>query len=96
MKGEYDTPGKYYRINTVTVGVKPYGYAVAVFPSSTDEAEREEFIGLLNKGTRFEQMLAALKAIQRECDNPNMSDRDALGCIAVCAHKAITAAEPPK
>ena len=59
-KGEYDTPGPYMRMEDV-VRLKAHPYAVALLEKHTDEAERDELVSLLNKGTHFDGLLAAIK-----------------------------------
>ena len=67
-KGEFDTPGPFsgddeeiYR----SVEGHKFGYqqTVALFVERLDQAEREELIGLLNKGTHAEALFEALKHV---------------------------------
>ena len=58
-KGEFDTPGPFH-LNGQTI--RGNGFRVAVI-SDLDEAEYEELIGLLNKGTHFDEMLDMLHAV---------------------------------
>ena len=64
--GEYDTPGP-YEMDGPYIKRGIYKRDEAVFMHTTDQAEREEFIGLLNKGTHFEGMMEALKHARDNC-----------------------------
>ena len=64
-KGEYDTPGP-FRIGQTHLGdhmVMREGQlkALFIFWSAADKIERKYMVDLLNKGTHFDEMLAALK-----------------------------------
>ena len=68
-KGKYDTPGPFYTFyredpsltGHTIIRRKPYGNPQAQIWGKLDEAECDELVGLLNKGTHFDEMLAALK-----------------------------------
>ncbi len=64
-KGEYDTPGPFYQRGPAIChrNVAAGRSARAMFAEILDRAEREELVGLLNKGTHFERMLEALKGM---------------------------------
>ena len=92
--GEYDTPGPFQKDGPyIKRGLNERDEAV--FMHHTDQAEREEFIGLLNKGTHFEGMLEALKRKSRghtsNCGSYHGHDCD---CgLDDSVHEAIAAAE---
>ena len=60
--GEYDTPGP-YRSERRAIYMGECAYMQASLGARMDPAEQEEFIGLLNKGTHFEGLLGAAKAM---------------------------------
>lgn len=62
-KGEFSTPGPYRRDGDV-VRLRGCVFAQALLSERMDEAERDELVGLLNKGTHFERMLEALETIR--------------------------------
>lgn len=63
-KGEYDAPGPFSRKGGMVF--RQYGerddWGVANLHGALDEAERDELLGLLNKGTHFERLVAAVKS----------------------------------
>ena len=63
-KGEFDTPGPFWRMDH-WLHNDLRGGAFASFHSRMDEAERDELVGLLNKGTHFEDLLMALELALR-------------------------------
>ena len=63
-KGEFDTPGP-FTMDDMRHFVLQNGRGVLVFAAWLDEAEHEELVGLLNKGTHFERMLEALEEAKR-------------------------------
>ena len=75
-KGEFDTPGPFLTGNhfsgtdnvIVRDGVKGWCLMFADLylghMSHTDAAEREELVGLLNKGTHFDGLVGALKGLK--------------------------------
>ena len=81
-KGEYDTPGP-FRADAKGVIWKTIGPSVShsctTVPKDFDAAEIEELIGLLNKGTHFDGMLAALKHARDNCiSHPDQMIDDAI------------------
>ena len=72
-KDEYDTPGPFYTPDGSTVirkkgrkgtqHITTLGYGMAA-------AERKGLVDLLNKGTHFDGMLAALKHARDNCIGP--------------------------
>ena len=65
-KGEYDTPGPFYVDDDRIIRRKPLALAQGTLWITLDQAEREELVGLLNKGTHFNRLLEAAKdAISR-------------------------------
>ena len=62
-KGEYERPGPFSLAGDDEFP-EIHRAGVPQYLGSLDQAEREELVGLLNKGTHFEGMLEALKAAQ--------------------------------
>ena len=64
-KGEFDTPGPFTGSLMDSAGIYralgPHTVRAARFDDHIDQAERDELVDLLNKGTHFDGMLAALK-----------------------------------
>lgn len=60
-KGEYDTPGPFHL--TSPNFIHRDGRPCLVVGAQFDEAEVDELVGLLNKGTHFERMRDALGEI---------------------------------
>ena len=67
-KGEYDTPGRFWLDVKNNICERRDKCSVIVLtPLHLDEAECEELVGLLNKGTHFDAMLEALKHVRANC-----------------------------
>ena len=64
-KGEYDTPGPYSRQGFCLLGRinETEHMELAEFVPRLEDCDRDQLVDLLNRGTRFEGMLEALKAI---------------------------------
>lgn len=69
-KGEFDTPGP-FTADDMRHFVLQNGRGVLVFAAWLDEAEQEELVGLLNKGTHFNALVDALKAVCAWQENPS-------------------------
>lgn len=95
-KGEYDTPGPFW------LDDKPgFNGAISVYRNTglnchylgslsprLDQAEREELCGLLNKGTHYDAMLAALKSVNElwtHSDDEAVRDRHVQVAAAIAA-----------
>ena len=46
-----------------------FSHSCGTLPTDFDEAERDELVGLLNKGTHFDEMLEALQQIMDATEN---------------------------
>ena len=63
-KGEYDTPGPFERLNYGEL-IKWHGNEALICIARTDEAEREELVGLLNKGTHCDALMRVVYELLR-------------------------------
>ena len=81
--GEFDTPGPFTRSDSAEPGLIWWGSRWAArMTANLDEAEREELVGLLNKGTHFKGLLEVLKEVAEFTNAP------------ATVHAAIAKAEP--
>lgn len=88
-KGEYDTPGPFTRTADT---VHREGRAVMILGAPLCGAERDELVGLLNKGTHFEPMLAALRRCLAEVDDRPELEIGHLAELIAQIRAAVTAA----
>lgn len=95
-EGEFDTPGPFYRDGVMVFRrTGKHQHMFARLTTIRDEAEMDEFIGLLNKGTHYNGMLEALKAIRSAADERSgdfQADIDGLVAAWVLVDDAIAAA----
>ena len=90
------TPGP-YRVSPVSAAIerleKDRAQYICTFPYDTTVAQQDEIASLLNKGTHFEEMLAALKGMyeaSKGVSPQGWKERDAWAAI----RSAIAKAEP--
>lgn len=64
-KGEYHTPGPFHLTSPSFIHRQGVAHPVLITAAQFDEAEKDELVGLLNKGTHHERLVAALIEIER-------------------------------
>ena len=83
-KGEYDTPGPFYVDDNRIFRRKPLALAQGTLWITLDEAEREELVGLLNKGTHFARLLEAVSTFVSRYEDGNPYVAPLRAAIAEC------------
>jgi len=73
-KGEFDTPGPFTmkRISRWTRYIYWRQHLALTVATGQDEAEGEEMLGLLNKGTHFEALVDAVRLAKHAMDSTFM------------------------